>query len=351
VAIRVLVTGATGNVGTSVVDALLADGGVDEVVGLARRRPPRPSAGARFVAADVASDELVPLFRGADVLIHLAWLIQPGRDEKLTYRVNLLGSERVFRAAAEAGVPSLVYASSVGAYSPGPKDRMVDESWPTEGIRSSFYSRHKAAVERLLDRLEHDQPEMRVVRMRPGLIFQAGAASEIRRLFVGPFLPRRLLRARLVPVVPDVDRLRFQAVHTEDVADAYRRAVLGDARGAFNLAAEPVIGPPELAEMLSAKPVRVPAAALRAGAAVTYALRLQPSEPGWVDMGLGVPLMNCGRAHSELGWTPRVSGTEAIRELVDGMRAGADRDTPPLAAGTSGPGRVRELLTGIGKRP
>jgi UDP-glucose 4-epimerase len=347
---RVLVTGATGNVGTSVVDALTADAGVEEVVRLARREPSEHPSGTRFVSADVTSTDLAALFRGVDVVVHLAWLIQPGRDERVTHRVNVTGSERVFRAVAEAGVPALVYASSVGAYSPGPKDRAVDESWPTGGIPSSFYSRHKAAVERLLDRLELEQPGLRVVRMRPGLIFQARAATEIRRLFLGPFLPRRLLRSSLVPIVPDIDRLRFQAVHTEDVADAYRRAALGEARGPFNLAADPVIGPPQLAEMLGARRVKVPARALRAGAAVSFALRLQPTEPGWVDMGLGVPVMDTGRARSELGWVPRHTGTEALRELVDGMRAATDRDTPPLAARTGGPARIRELLTGIGKR-
>ena len=102
------------------------------------------------------------------------------------------GSARVFRAAADAGVASLVYASSVGAYSPGPKDRRVDESWPANGITSSFYSRHKAAVEKLLDRFEREHPQVRVVRLRPGLIFKREAASGIRRLFAGPFLPSPL---------------------------------------------------------------------------------------------------------------------------------------------------------------
>ena len=67
-------------------------------------------------------------------MVHLAWLIQPGRDESVTARVNLHGSRRVFDAVVAARVSSLIYASSVGAYSAGPKDRLVDESWPTDGI-------------------------------------------------------------------------------------------------------------------------------------------------------------------------------------------------------------------------
>jgi UDP-glucose 4-epimerase len=347
---RVVVVGATGNVGTSLLESLRAEPQVQEIVAIARRPPPSQSPKTTFMRADIAKDDLAPLFRGAGAVVHLAWLIQPGRDESVTHAVNVEGSERVFRAVVDAGVPLLVYASSVGAYSPGPKDSLVDESWPTEGIPTSFYARHKAAVERALDRLEHERPELRVIRMRPGLIFKAQAATEIRRLFAGPLLPGRLLTPRAIPWVPGTPRLRFQAVHSQDVGDAYRRAVLSDARGAFNLAADPPIGPPELARLLQARPVPVSASLLRAGAALTYALRLQPSEPGWLDMALSVPLMDSSRARSELEWAPRHGALESLDELMRGMREGSDYPTPPLARSTSGPFRLRELLTAVGGR-
>jgi UDP-glucose 4-epimerase len=347
---RVVVTGATGNVGTSVLRALAADPAVDEVIALARRPPGRDLERATFVRADITADDLGPVFAGADAVVHLAWLIQPGRDESVTRRVNVDGSRRVFEAVVAARVPALVYASSVGAYSPGPKDRRVDESWPTNGIATSFYSRHKAEVERQLNRLEAEQPQLRVVRLRPGLIFKREAATEIRRLFVGPWLPRALLRSTLVPVFPDVARLRFQAVHSDDVGEAYRAAVLSDCAGAFNVAADPVIGPDELAQLLGARKIKMSARILRAGADITYRARLQPAEPGWVDMGLAVPLMSIERARDELGWTPRRTAVEALRELAEGMRDGADDRTAPLARDTSGPARIREFVTGVGGR-
>jgi nucleoside-diphosphate-sugar epimerase len=348
---RVVVIGATGNVGTSVMEALAGDPEVQEIVAVARRAPLHSYPKTSFVGADITRSDLVPILRGADAVVHLAWLIQPGRDEATTYSVNVTGSERVYAATVQAGVPALIYASSVGAYSPGPKDRLVDETWPTDGIKTSFYSRHKAANERLLDRLEHEHPDLRVVRLRPGLIFKREAATEIRRLFAGPFLPGSLVRPQLIPIVPDLPRLRFQAVHSLDVGDAYRRAVVnGDARGAYNIAAEPVIDPQVLGRLFGARPVRLPVPVVRAAAAATVALRLQPTEPGWLDMGLGVPLMDSSRARTELGWEPTQTGVEALEDLLAGFRAGADFDTPPLAGATTGPARVRELLTGIGAR-
>src|SRR4051812_5955697 len=306
---RVVVVGATGNVGTSVLEALAGDA---DVLGLARRAPQLELPHVEWAQADVTSSDLVPHFRGADCVVHLAWLIQPSRDQEKLWLTNVLGSTRVFEAVAEAGVPSLVYASSVGAYSPAPKDRFMDESWPTEGIRTSFYSRHKAEVERILDAFERDQPETRVVRLRPGLIFKREAASGIRRLFAGPFLPSPLVRPALVPVVPDTPRLRFQAVHSLDVGDAYRLAIVGDSRGAFNVASEPVLDAPELARLLGARRVRVSEAVLRGAAAATWRLRLQPTPPGWVDLALESPLLDTTRARTVLGWEPKRNAGEAL---------------------------------------
>jgi nucleoside-diphosphate-sugar epimerase len=349
---RIAIIGGTGNVGTSVIHALAADEHVEAIRALARRRPQKEFPKTEFAELDVVDGEIAPALQGCDAVIHLAWLIQPGRTESITRAVNVTGTERVLRAVAEARVPALVYASSVGAYSPGPKDRAVDESWPTEGIATSFYARHKAATERLLDRFEREHPEIRVARLRPGLIFKREAASEVRRLFAGPLLPGWLVRESLIPVVPDIPRLRFQAVHSLDVGEAYRlAAVNGEARGAFNVAAEPVLDPPTLAEILGARTIRMSAGVVRALAAATFMLHLQPTEPGWLDMALSVPIMDTTRARSELGWEPRHTAAEALRELLAGMREGAELATPPLARGTSGPARVRELLTGVGHRP
>ena len=347
---RVVVLGATGNVGTSLLEALAEEPRVKSVLGLARRRPRLELPKVEWAEADVARSDLLPHFRAADCVVHLAWLIQPARDLNRLWLTNVHGSGRIFRAVAEAGVPALVYASSVGAYSAGPKDRRVDESWPVQGISTSFYSRHKAEVESMLDAFEHEHPETRVVRLRPGLIFKREAASGVRRLFAGPFLPSPLVRPGLLPFVPDIPRLRFQAVHSRDVGEAYRLAIVGETRGAFNVAAEPVLDPPELARVLGSRTVKVPAAAVRALATLTWRGRLQPTPPGWLDLALGVPLLDTSRARGELGWEPRRSSGEALLELLGGLRDRAGAKTPPLDPASGGLLRSKELATGVGSR-
>jgi UDP-glucose 4-epimerase len=347
---RVVVVGATGNVGTSTLRSLVADERVESILGLARRRPELELQKVEWAEADVRSADLTELFHGADAVVHLAWLIQPSRDERETESVNVVGSERVFGAVADARVPRLVYASSVGAYSPGPKDRFVDESHPTDGIETSFYSRHKAAVERILDRFEAATPSVSVARLRPALIFKGEAASGIRRLFAGPFLPNSLVRRSLIPIVPAISGLRFQAVHSFDVGDAYRRAVFSGAKGGFNIAADPVLDPDGLGDLLGAWPVKVPAVSLRAITSATWHLRLQPTPPGWLDMALKVPLMSSERAERELGWTPEHTADEALLELLDGLREGRGLPTPPLDPGSGGPLRSGEIASGVGAR-
>jgi UDP-glucose 4-epimerase len=327
---RVAVVGATGNVGVALLRALADEPAVTSVLGLARRRPETSFPKVEWASVEIVRDDLAPHFAGADCVVHLAWLIQPSRDRNTTWLANVHGSRRVFEATADAGVPSLVYASSVGAYSPGPKDRAVDESWPTGGIATSFYSRDKADVERILDQTEAAHPELRVVRLRPSLIFQRAMGTEVKRLFTGRWVPHRLVTPRRIPVVPDMPRLRFQVTHTDDVADAYRSAIVGDARGAFNIAAEPVLDPDRLAEVLGARKVRVPVRLARALVAATWRARIQPTPEGWLDMALQTPLLDATRARTELGWAPRVSSVDALLEVLHGFHDGAGAPTPPL---------------------
>ncbi len=329
---RVVVTGATGNVGTSLVRLLDEDPQVESILGLARRLPDAPLAGAEWAAVDLtAESDLTQHFEGADAVVHLAWALQPARDPTLTWRTNVLGSVRVFQAVAAAKVPTLVYASSVGAYSPGPDDRAVDESWPTHGWPEAAYCREKAYLERVLDTFEREQPEIRVVRMRPAFLFKEESASQQRRLFAGRFMPGPLARPELLPVLPNVPGLRVQALHTDDAAEAYRLAVLSDVRGAFNLAAEPPLDAEVLGELFHSRPVRMPRRAARSAVAAAWGLRLVPASPQLFDAVLRLPLMDCTRAHNQLGWRPRYTAVEAVEEVLKGMREGAGEETAPLA--------------------
>lgn len=341
---RVVVTGATGNAGTSVVRALAADRMVSEVLGVARRLPDLHIPGVRWAAADIDPGwaGLTDLFAGADAVVHLAWKFQPTHDPVTTWRTNVLGSIHVFEACARAGVGVLVHASSVGAYSPGPADgRPVDESWPTHGWPGAAYTREKAYLERYLDGFQLAHPDIRLVRMRPAFLFKEESASEQRRIFAGPLLPWRLIRPGLVPALPAVSGLRFQALHTDDAAEAYRAAVVRPVHGPFNLVADPVLDTAAIAAILHTRTVPLPAGAARAALAAAWRMHLVPAAPGLLDAVLRLPLLDAGRARDELDWAPSATATMAVAEFIEGLHRGLGADTPPLAASGAGAGRTR----------
>jgi len=337
---RIAVTGATGNVGTALLRAFTADG--HDVVGVARR-PPREGAYATaewhsIDLTDAPAGALETAFAGADAVVHLAWGFQPTRDEGYLERLALEGTAAVLAAASAAGVGHVLHQSSMGAYSPG--DGLVDESHPVNGVAASAYSRHKAGAERLLDSFEAEHPDVTVTRMRPVLIGQRSAASGLMRYTMPPAVPAGVVRlAKLLPLDRD---LRLQFVHADDVADAYRLAIAQRAGGAFNLAADPVLTPRDVAEALGARHVHVPLRLVQRAADLGWRLHLQPVDVGWLEMAGQLPQLDAGRARRELGWTPRHDARSVLAEVVDGIRSQAYDDTPILR-----PRRARDELLGI----
>ncbi|QGG95735.1 NAD-dependent epimerase/dehydratase family protein [Actinomarinicola tropica] len=335
---RVAVTGATGNVGVALLSRLLADPGIDEVVGLARRPPDWTIDRLRWRHLDLgdpasARPLLAEVCGAVDAVVHLAWAFQPTHHPEETWQINAVGSRLVVDAAVAAGVGTFVHQSSVGAYSPGPDDGgRVDEAWPTDSLPTAGYGREKAYVERVVDTMELARPEMRVVRFRPAFIFQKGASDEQRQIFAGWLLPQKLVADGKLPVLPWPGDLRFQALHAADMAEAIWLGLTQPVRGAFNLAAEPVIGSDEMAEVLDAgRAVHVPVSVVRAAVSAGWRSRLLPTEPALLDLVDAIPLLDVTRARTELGWEPRHTALDALRALVEGWSEEPEPLTPALA--------------------
>ena len=344
---RIVITGASGNVGTALLRRLGTAG--HELVGLCRRPPEAvppydtPTWRALDLADEAAEAQLADVVAGADAVVHLAWGFQPSHDVGYLERVGVGGTRAVVRAVGRARVPHLVHMSSVGAYSPGPDGARVDESWPTGGIATLAYSRHKAAAERILDEYERGHPDGPVVaRMRPGLIVQRDSGSALLRYGIPSFVPAATLRH--IPLLPIDRSLVVPIVHSDDVADAVARVLDRRASGSFNLAADPPVTREVIARVLHARPVHLPREVLRTAAALAWHARLQPLDPGWLDLAFAAPLLDTSRARRQLGWTPSVPADAALAEAVEGMADAADAPSPALRP-RSVAGELVALLT------
>lgn len=333
---RIVITGASGNVGTALLRRLAAGDTTHDVVGVVRR-PPEPTgvyASVAWHGLDVADPDAAPrlrdIFDGADAVVHLAWGFQPTRNTEYLTRTGVGGTAAVLEAAHAARVGQLVHQSSVGTYAPGRYGRRVDESWPTTGVRTSPYSRDKSAAEALLDDYERRNANtgISITRMRPGFIVQRVAASGLMRYALPGFVPMRAVP--LLPLLPLDRRLCIPLVHADDVADAFVRVIERGASGPFNLAADPPVGRDEVANVLNAKPVHVPSGLLGALVDVSWRARLQPIDRGWLDMAFSLPLLDCARAQRELQWRPRWSSVEALADVIGGVGQEAHTESPPL---------------------
>ena len=308
---RVVVTGASGNVGTAL-RRVLADAG-DSVVGVARRIPVgSPGWVSCDVGAPAAEVVLGRAFAGADAVVHLAWAVQPTSGEPDMRRTNITGSAHVLRAAERAGVPHVVVLSSVAAYTPAPGP--VDEVWPCGGIGGSAYSLQKTELERLV------AGRAGIAVLRPTAIVQPNAGGQLARWTLSPLVPGRLLGRRWLPV-PLWRGLRAQVVHAEDVARAIRVVLAHRATGAFNVAADPPLDARELASAFGGFMLPVPLALLRAVAWPTWRIGVQPVHPAWLRVADQASLVDCSRLRA-LGWEPVHPPREALAEFVAAVAEG-----------------------------
>jgi UDP-glucose 4-epimerase len=348
--VRIVITGASGNIGTAVRRRLSADGG-HEVVGVARRPPvplgERSDDGTTWVALDLSDEagegSLRQAMTDADAVVHLAWGFQPSHDTAYLERLDVGGTRRVLAAADATGVRHLVHLSSIGAYAARTTLQPVDESWPTTGIPTLAYSRHKAAAERLLDEYQASGGRLAVTRIRPGIVGQRSAGSALLRYTLPAYVPAAALRH--LPILPLDPRLSIPMVHSDDVADAVVRALQGTVTGAFHLAAAPPVGPQHIARAFGSRTVPVPAPLLRGLAWAAWQARLQPVDPGWLDLALTVPMLDTSRAERLLGWRPSRTGPEVLDELVQGLVEAANGRTAVLR-----PRTVVDQLTRAARR-
>jgi UDP-glucose 4-epimerase len=328
IGLTVAVTGPTGEIGISAVDALERDSAVTRIVGMARRPLDPASRGwtkTEYHQGDVLDRASVDaLVADADVVVHLAYLIMGSRAQ--SRRVNLQGSRNVFEATAAAARPlRLVYTSSVAAYgyysdNPVP----LTEDVPTRGSKEHYYSEQKAECEALL-RTTTDGSGLEVYVLRPCIVAGPKATA------LADAMPWRQLRQRLpavlrpvvgliegmLPLMPDPG-VAMQLVHHDDVAAAIALAVAGaGGPGAYNLAADGELSLREVAEATGTRSIRVPRAAAVAASRVVARLPMLPAAAEWIHVARSSVVMDTSRAKDVLGWRPQYTSRETLAALAE----------------------------------
>jgi len=329
-ALTVAVTGPTGTFGFGLIPLLQADERIGAIAGIARR-PFDPAVHGwtkmRYREGDVRDRAaLEAAFAGADVVVHLAFHLT-GRAGRDTIRaINVDGTLNAFVAAGAAGATRFVYASSVAAYGFDPDNPIgLTEDWPARPAAHLFYAQEKAEIERRLHDAAAADPRVGLYVLRPPIVLGPHTVGA-KDLVPGPLEPvaRRLggLVLRLpvalpVPVAP----LALQLIHEEDVGEALRLCVVGAGPpGLYNIAGDGYLTAVDLAREAGLRPIAVPQAPVQAMARLFAALPFAPPSVGWAEALAAPVIMDTAKARRELGWTPRWTALEALRDTVAAQR-------------------------------
>jgi nucleoside-diphosphate-sugar epimerase len=269
-------------------------------------------------------DGLREAFQGADVVVHLAFLITGNAPAATIREINVDGTLNAFRAARDVGAERFVYASSVAAYGFHRDNPVgITEQWPVRGSDRLFYAREKAELEHALERESSQAEKPAMYLLRPPIVLGPHAVGA-KTALPGPaaqsakraFGALRRLPLRLPIPAPNIP---IQLIHEEDVGQALMKCVLGDGPpGAYNIAADDVLTGADLVRELGLVPIPVPGRVVHTAARVAAAIPKRGLPPGvdWVEAFSHPAIMDTTKAREELGWRPRYSALEALRSTL-----------------------------------
>ena len=327
--LTVAVTGPTGTLGVGLIPLLESDDRISRIIGVARR-PFDPAEHGwlkmSYRQGDVRNPgALEQAFRGADVVVHLAFLVTGTASATTTRSINVDGTMNVFRAAAATGVARFVYASSAAAYGFHPDNPIgMTEDWPTRTAGHFFYAQEKAELEQLLQRENEAHPDIALYVLRPPIVLGPHASGD-KDLLPDALTPVVRLAASVVRRLPLklpvlLPALPMQFIHETDVGQALLQCIVGAGPpGAYNIAGDGTVTALDVARELGLTPLRFPLGIVQRAARALAAVPLPPFVPPateWLEAVSHPVIIDTTKAKRELGWTPTYSGLEALRVTI-----------------------------------
>jgi UDP-glucose 4-epimerase len=322
--VRYLITGGSGYIGSRLTEILSARDDVEGIVNLDVRPPAREFAKSTFVRGDVRDYAQI---RGLldreepDALVHLAFVLNPIRDEARMYDIDVNGTATVLRAAADAGTEQALVTSSATAYGAFPDNpKPIAEDWPVRGQPDFAYAKHKADADRICQLWALENPDRVMTIVRPSIVFGPS---------VDNYISRSWQTSSFMPVLDGVEQ-DFQLVHEDDVVSALIGLLDAKAGGAFNLGGDGTITWKEAAEMVGVKTREMSMKTVRRIYAAAWALHAPrvESPPGNLNFIRYPWVVSNEKLKSEIGWQPKADTREVF---VETMYAKGLVATPPVA--------------------
>ena len=305
----VAVTGVSGYLGRRLLPLFDSDPSVERVVGIDVADPDVGSPKLEFHKVDVGDARLVKVLPGVDVVVHLAWQLDPIRDEERMRATNVDGTRNLVEAAGATGVRKLVHASSATVYGAHPdNDFPLTESSPLRANPEFAQAWHKLQAERMIEAFKEDHPEVVVTVLRPAIVFGPNVQNFVSRMLEAP---------RLTTVKGYEPPL--QLIHEEDVASAIHLAVTRDLPGAFNVAADGWLAGDEVLRVTGKKRVELPEAVAFALAERLWKVGVAEAPPGELHFVMHPWVVDNAKLRAA-GWAPAHGNRETLAEAMDAHR-------------------------------
>ena len=327
---KYLITGGSGYIGSRLTD-LLVERDDNEVVNLDIRPPAVPRSRTRFIRMDIRDRGMQELFERErpDALIHLAFVLNPMRDEETMYDIDVNGTANVLTAASAAGIQQLLVASSTTAYGAFPDNPVpMSEDWPVRGLPGYEYARDKTEIDRQCQLWAAQHPDRVMTIVRPTIVFGPNVDNYIVRFWsTSPFFP-----------LLDGNDPEWQFVHEDDVVYAISRLVSERRGGIFNLTGDGTIKLSEAARIAGIKTRKMSLKLYKRIAKTSWRLRLPRVEapPGQIEFLVHPWIASNEKLKAELDWTPRYTSRETFEATMRAKGIGetplASEDTPAVPA-------------------
>ena len=309
---KVLVTGATGVYGRSVVERL--DRAGHEVVAMARRPPVALPAGVRFAAADVRDLPAVQAaMAGCDVVVHLAFVVTPMKDREESRAISVGGTRNVVEAMQRSGARRLVFASSAMSYGANADNPpLFTEEHLQRPAPDYVYGTDKVAAERVII-----DSGVEAVLARTGVTVGRNIDNLLVDIFAAP----------AIVGIKGVD-IRYQLVHQDDIGRFFALACEQGPPGPVNVAPPDFVELRRIAEILGKRYVETTAEAALRGIEFMWKHDLVDITPGEAAGISYLPRMATDRLHTDWGFECAWSTADAVvdlRRAVTGLTVVAKR--------------------------
>ncbi len=301
---RLFITGISGYLGSLLLKALDADDSFEKIIGVDVKEPVFMPDKLEFHRGDVRDPALKKYMEGADVVLHMAFILDEIKDKALTDDININGSRNVFDRAIEAGVPWIVFLSSMAAFAGYPDNPLpiMDDDYP-RGHRGIYYTYAKAEMEHYLHYLRERHPALEVTVLRPCVIAGPNIKNTVVELFSQPFAAR-----------PKGCNPETQLITEEALVSAIMLALKKRAVGNYNITSDDYITLREMMKMSGTMAPQLPIGFLCRFLDAAFKLGLSPVSAHWIRM-LAYHLVGSNeKIKRELGWEPGKSTMEIFKE-------------------------------------